>query len=123
MSVIQGSCCLSFVFKCILFFILHNIVINYVYKKRFGFSYKCLVNYRLHYKYLYTILLLIWQENFIQMYFLSAWQNHHPLHLWLNANTIADVQNVRVCMHVCTRGGGMRMVCCDNPEGLRLPVI
>lgn len=57
------------------------------------------------------------------MYFLSARQSHHPLHLWLNADTIADVQNARVCMHVCTRGGGMCMVCCYNPEGLRLPAI
>lgn len=33
MCVNQGSCFLSFVLKCILFFIRHNIVINYVYKK------------------------------------------------------------------------------------------
>lgn len=32
MSVIQGSCFLTFVFKCILFFILYDIVINYIYK-------------------------------------------------------------------------------------------
>lgn len=55
---------LSFVFKCILFFILHVIVINYVYRKVWLSYFSSIKNY--HLCYLYTILPLIWQEIFIK---------------------------------------------------------
>lgn len=99
MSVIQGSCFLIFfVFKCILFFILHTIVINYIYKKVFSgislwicellFGTKTICQ---------MILLLIWHENFYSNAFSFC---------------TAKVQNVCEGVHacVCTRGGGMHGV-------------
>lgn len=74
------------------------------------------------------ILFLIWQENFIQMHFLPALWNHYALthslsfRGWMPAQKQKTKMCVRENIHVFLQEREGCMVCCFNPDGLRLPV-
>lgn len=90
---------LIFVLKCILFFILHDTVINYIYRKDWLLwmsSCATLWNCRLLRVGGWQPLLLIWQENFIQMCSLLSLRNHRALTLRASQTKMC----VSLCMHV-----------------------
>lgn len=91
---------LIFVLKCILFFILHDTVINYIYRKDWLLwmsSCATLWNCRLlRVGGGWQPLLLIWQENFIQMCSLLSLRNHRALTLRASQTKMC----VSLCMHV-----------------------
>lgn len=93
---------LIFVFKCILFFILHVTVINYIYKK---ICWGLFLIVFMHCELLlarkpcHRVLLLICQDNCIQMCFPSARQTHHTL--WLCLGECQYNSEGPKCVWVC----------------------
>lgn len=112
---------LIFVLKCILFFILHDTVINYIYRKDCDY---CGCPHAPHFG---TVDYCEWggvttfASNLARKFYSNVFFYWETIVLWLCVQVRPKCVWACACMCLYKRRRGC-MVCYDSPDGLRLPV-